>query len=179
VKASERLETARLVLRRPAVKDVKTMFARYSSDPDVTRFLGWPRHQSPADTRKFIRFSDAEWHHWPAGPYLVCSRETGALLGSTGLSFETPYRAVTGYALAKDSWGHGYATEALQAMVEVARSVGVRRLYALCHTEHCASWRVLEKCGFIREGILRCHSEFPNLAPSEICDVLCYAKVLP
>ena len=114
MKASERLETARLVLRRPAVKDVKTMFARYASDPDVTRFLGWPRHQSTADTRKFLRFSDAEWHHWPAGPYLVSSRETGALLGSTGLSFETPYRAVTGYALAKDSWGHGYATEALQ-----------------------------------------------------------------
>src|SRR5437016_5736815 len=80
---------------------------------------------------------------------------------------------------ANDSWGHGYATEARQAMVELARSVGVRRLYALCHTEHRASWRVLEKCGFVREGILHSHSEFPNLTPREICDVLCYAKLLP
>lgn len=26
-----------------------------------------------------------------------------------------------------------------------------------------ASWRVLEKCGFAREGVLQRHSEFPNL----------------
>lgn len=178
MKASERIETARLVLRRPLKTDLEDIFARYASDPDVTRFVSWPRHASLADTQAFFAFSEAEWNRWPAGPYLVHSRADGMLLGSTGLAFERQYRASTGYVLAKDSWGNGYATEALKAMVETARMVGVRRLYAVCHVEHRASWRVLEKGGFLREGILHRHAKFPNLIPDGPFDVFCYALVL-
>ena len=62
-------------------------------------------------------------------------------------------------------------------MVAISSDVGLRRLYALCHPDHPASWRVLEKCGFTREGLLRRHSEFPNLRPGEPGDVLCYVRV--
>ena len=175
---AETLETSRLLLRRPRAGDAEILFARYASDPDVTRFVSWPRHETIADTRGFLAFSDAEWERWPAGPYLVLSRADGTLLGSSGLGFETPYRAATGYVLARDAWGCGYATEALRAMVGLAPRVGVQRLYALCHVEHRASERVLEKCGFEREGILRRHAEFPNLAPGVAADVLCYANIL-
>jgi RimJ/RimL family protein N-acetyltransferase len=126
----------------------------------------------------FLKFSDAEWDRWPAGPYLVFARADGALLGGTGLGFETPLRAVTGYVLAKDAWGQGYATEALTAMVDLACRFGIVRLYAICHSEHRASSRVLEKGGFSREGTLRRHTEFPNLSPGEPCDVFCYARIL-
>ena len=175
--APERLETARLSLRRPSLADADTVFSRYASDPDVTRFLGWPRHRSTEDTRRFLEFSESEWRRWPAGPYLIESRDDRRLVGSTGLGFETPFRAATGYVLAKDAWGLGYATEALQAIVALAPALGVRRLYALFHPEHLASQRVLEKCGFDRESLLQCHSEFPNLKPGEPCDVLCYVRV--
>jgi RimJ/RimL family protein N-acetyltransferase len=177
LKAPERVETARLFLQRPRTIDPEAIFRRYASDPDVTRFMAWPRHRSLADTQAFLAFSEAEWDRWPAGPYLVWSRADGTLLGSTGLAFETPYRASTGYVLAKDAWGKGYATEALQAMVETAHTVGVRRLYAICHTEHRASWRVLEKGGFLREGVLHRYIEFPNLRSGELSDVFCYALV--
>ena len=115
----------------------------------------------------------------PAGPYLVESLADGRLLGSTGLSFETSYRASTGYVLARDSWGMGYATESLRAMMEVARGLGVERLYALCHIAHPASARVLEKNGFVLESTLRRHSVFPNLDEDRPSDVSCYALVEP
>jgi RimJ/RimL family protein N-acetyltransferase len=108
---------------------------------------------------------------------LIESRNDGRLLGSTGLSFETPFRAATGYVLARDSWGLGYATEALRAIVALAENLGVRRLYALCHPDHPVSQRVLEKCGFEREGMLRKYSIFPNLHPDEPWDTVCYARV--
>lgn len=177
MKAPASIETERLLLRRPQADDAVAVFERYASDPEVTRFVGWPRHKSLEETRAFLAFSEAQWERWPAGPYLIVSREEGVLLGSTGLGFETPYRAATGYVLAKDAWGRGYATEALRAMVDVASRVGVRRLYALCHPEHRSSWRVLEKCGFGREGTLRCYAEFPNLEPGIPADVFCYATV--
>jgi ribosomal-protein-alanine N-acetyltransferase len=173
----ERVETARLVLRKPEVADAEGVFSRYASDPEVTRFLSWPRHRSLDETRAFLEFSSAEWDQWPVGPYLIESRDRSKLFGGTGLAFETPFRAATGYVLAKDAWGVGYATEALGGVVAVAAELGVRRLYALCHPDHPASRRVLEKCGFQREGVLRRHSEFPNLEPGKASDVLCYARV--
>jgi RimJ/RimL family protein N-acetyltransferase len=85
---------------------------------------------------------------------------------------------MTGYVLAKDVWGWGYATEALAAMVDVAAGIGVVRIYALCHPQHRASWHVLEKCGFERDLRWTRQMEFPNLARGVSQDVLCYARVL-
>lgn len=143
----------------------------------MTRYLSWPTHRSIDDTRRFLELSESEWQRWPAGPYLIESRDDRRLLGSTGFGFETPFRAATGYVLARDAWGLGYATEALQALVALAPDLGVLRFHALCHPEHAASRRVLEKCGFDRECLHRGHSEFPNLKSGEPFDVLCYARV--
>ncbi len=174
----ERLDTERLVLRRPRPADAQAIFARYSSDPEVTRFLGWSRHTVVEHTLDFLQFSDLEWQRWSAGPYLIESRQTGVLLGGTGLSFETSYRAATGYVLARDAWGCGYATEVLRAMTDIACGTSAWRLYALCHPDHEPSRRVLEKCGFLREGLLRRYAEFPNLRPGGPEDVLCYVRIL-
>src|SRR5882672_10643929 len=111
-RAPEHLETARLTLRRPGAGDADAIFSRFASDPEVTRYVGWPTHRSAADTRAFLEFSDDHWQRWPAGPYLAWSQTDGTLLGSSGLMFETPQRAATGYVLAADSWRMGYATEA-------------------------------------------------------------------
>jgi RimJ/RimL family protein N-acetyltransferase len=173
----QRLETERLVLRPPQRKDADAIFA-FASDPEVTRFLGWPRHTSLDDTRAFLDVSTAEWSQWPVGPLLIESRADGRVLGSTGLSFETPYRAVTGYVVARPYWGNGFASEALQAVVALASQVGVQRLYALCHVAHPASARVLERCGFELEGVLRRYLEFPNLEDQTPQDVCCYARCL-
>lgn len=188
-KAPENIETARLVLRRPMLSDASDIFRRYASDPVVTRLLGWPRHRTLEDTIEFLKLSDSEWDQWPAGPYLVFSKEHGLLLGSTGLgAFQTNTNtAETGYVLAKDSWGKGYATEVLQAMVEVASLVGVKQLRALVHPDNSASQHVLEKCDFERQDdVTKCFEhEFPNLDSTNRASnggnmqkVFCYSKAL-
>jgi RimJ/RimL family protein N-acetyltransferase len=177
-KAAERIETDRLELARPSAADVQEIFDRYASDADVVSYLSFPRHRSITDTRAFLSISDREWLECPAGPYLIRSRTDGLLLGSTGLSLETKWRAMTGYVLAKDSWGRGYATEALAAMVALARQLDVIRLYALCHPAHRSSQRVLDKCGFVREGTWQRHSVFPNLDPTAPVDTCCYTIIL-
>jgi [ribosomal protein S5]-alanine N-acetyltransferase len=177
MKAPARILTTRLELTRPEGRDARAIFERYASDPDVTRFLGWPRHRSVADTETFLKFSADEWDRWPAGPYLIWSRTDRQLLGSTGFAFTVRDQAATGYVLAKDAWGKGYATEALSAVVDVAHQIGVVRLYALCHPDHGASWRVLEKCRFERDQTWSGRVEFPNLAPGVLQDVVCYQRL--
>ncbi len=177
VRAPRHVETARLVLCEPRTVDAALIFERYASDSDVTRFLGWRRHQSVSETQAFLDFSAQEWERWPAGPYLIQSRTDGQLLGGTGFGFDARDAAATGYVLAKDAWGKGYATEALGAIVDIAPQIGITRLYALCHPEHRASWHVLEKCGFARDARFR-QTEFPNLAPGILQDALCYTMAL-
>ena len=175
MKAPQRIETNRLVLRKPTLADAEAVFTRYASDADVTKFMGWPRHESIEETRVFLAFSDAEWERWPAGPYLIESAADGQLLGAAGLRFHTPRIAVTGYVLAQDAWGYGYATEALSAVVTVAMDVGVHQLSATCHSENLGSVRVLEKCGFVRAKLPGL-AEFPNLSPGQALDCLLYLK---
>jgi RimJ/RimL family protein N-acetyltransferase len=175
-KFKEEIETARLALRKPQLADAEAIFSRFAADPEVTRYMSWPRHRSLDDTRAFLDFSDAEWMAGPAGPYLIFSRETGQLLGSTGLSFKSPSQALTGYVLARDAWGNGFATESLHAMVELARELGVHQLEAVCHIEHRASAHVMEKCGFVCKGVERVHTEFPNLSPGIRTDVWHYVR---
>jgi [ribosomal protein S5]-alanine N-acetyltransferase len=177
MKGPRTIETERLLLRKPTIHDAEAILERYASDPVVTRYMSWATHHSIADTCAFLAWSEADWELWPAGSYLVFSREAkDLLLGGTGLAFRTPIIAVTGYVFAQDAWGKGLATESLQAMVALAQQTAVRRLEAVCHVEHRASAHVLEKCGFECEGIERQHTEFPNLAPGVKSDVLSYMR---
>jgi ribosomal-protein-alanine N-acetyltransferase len=178
MKAPPLVETPRLVLSAPVTGDAEAVFHRYASDDDVTRYLGWPKHRTVADTQGFLAFSAVQWEREGAGPYLIWARSDGRLLGSTGLGLELGGQASTGYVLARDAWGKGYATEALTAVMEVATDIGVRRLYALCHPQHQASWRVLEKCRFERDGSWNRQVEFPNLAAGTAQHVLCYRRGL-
>lgn len=53
-------------------------------------------------------------------------------------------------------WGKGYATEAVGRVVETAfRKFSAHRVQATCWVKNQGSARVLEKCGFRREGRLR------------------------
>jgi [ribosomal protein S5]-alanine N-acetyltransferase len=173
----EEVETQRLRLRRPTLKDAEAIFRRYASVPEVTRYLAWPTHRTVADTEDFILGSDKAWSEDGAGPYLVLSQD-GVLLGGSGLALHTPQSAETGYVFAQDAWGRGYATEVVQRVVLLAfRIPSLSRLRALCHLENAASRRVLEKAGFVLEEVLRNHSVFPNCGLPNAVDVCSYARV--
>jgi RimJ/RimL family protein N-acetyltransferase len=142
-KALQSIATARLTLRRPVIGDAGAIFTRYASDPAVTRYLSWPTHRSRADTEAFLAYADREWETSPAGTFLIFDKSDDRLLGSTGLSFPTATETITGYVLAQDSWGKGFATEALTAMVELAESLEARRISAGCHVDNVASRQIL------------------------------------
>ena len=73
------------------------------------------------------------------------------------LHFDWPCRrAEVGYALARPFWGQGLASEATAALVEYGfETLDLHRLEAQLDPRNEASTRVLERQGFIREGLLR------------------------
>lgn len=159
---NSRIETDRLLLTRPHREHAAAIFTRYSSDPEVTRYLSFRCHQSIAEAQAFVDGSEAEWARHGYGPLLAWSRETGELVGGSGIHRRDAGYVETGYLLARDAWGRGYATEIVGAMIALARDLGIPALIAHCHVDHRVSAHVLEKCGFAVAGIVSGH--FPNLA---------------
>lgn len=59
--------------------------------------------------------------------------------------------------------GKGYATQACKLGVVYLQSLGITRIRTTPHIGNHASIRVLERCGFISQGILKAHAVFPAL----------------
>ena len=86
------------------------------------------------------------------GPWQVIERETGLLVGGAGFKGAPDDEGVVeiGYGLAPVARGRGLAAEAVAALVEHARSRGVRTIRAEVDVANGPSLRVLERLGFAR-----------------------------
>lgn len=176
------IETQRLILRTATPDDIEAIFVGWASDPTATRYMSWPRHTSRAETKAFLDHCEAQWAAVSVGPCLVALRDTGELIGGSGLALTAdPAVAEIGYILAPQHWGHGYATETVRALVDWARSLGLQRLHASIHPANTASVNVLRKCGFTPDEHACAKVRFPNLAQDEATDALsfCLALTIP
>jgi ribosomal-protein-alanine N-acetyltransferase len=83
----------------------------------------------------------------------------GLFVGSVGINPQTGWRdhlGEIGYWVAEEYWGKGIATAALSQMTDYGfTNRQFRKLYAPVLSPNIASMRVLEKCGYTREGILK------------------------
>jgi ribosomal-protein-alanine N-acetyltransferase len=84
-----------------------------------------------------------------------------ALLGGCGFDgfqIGKSHRAEVGYWLAKPFWGRSIMTAVVQRVCQHAfEEFGLVKITAHVFTYNPASARVLEKCGFQEEGLLRKH----------------------
>ncbi|WP_202623269.1 GNAT family N-acetyltransferase [Alkalibacterium sp. MB6] len=72
------------------------------------------------------------------------------------------FRIEIGYELSKDLWGRGLASEAVEAIIHYGfKELGLQRIEALIEPPNRSSRRLVEKLGFVREGLLR-NYEFTN-----------------
>ena len=170
------IETARLRLRPPVLDDAEAIFARYASDPQVTRYLIWSAHETAEMTRGFLQRCLAVWEDGSAFPWVIEGRQDGQLIGMIELRIEG-HSADLGYVLARPCWGQGFATETTRAIVTWALAQpAIYRVWAVCDVENAASAHVLEKAGMQREGCLRRWMLRPDLSDIPR-DCWCYSVV--
>jgi aminoglycoside 6'-N-acetyltransferase len=146
------LETPRLVMRRSVSADADAISA-YRSDPEVHVHQGWG-HTDPDRVRADIEEmltrlpgEDGGWVQWS-----VFEREGGRLVGDVGLcpADGEPGVIKVGYTIAPAAQGHGYATEAVTALVDYAFTMlGAEVARAYADEGNTASRRVMEKVGMV------------------------------
>ena len=173
----EVFETARLRLRQPLLAtDPEKIFTSYATDAAVCRYLIWQPHESVAVTRRFIEECITSWQAGDRLPYIIVEKSSETLLGMLEARRQD-HKLEIGYVLARAHWGQGFMPEAVNALTRCALAQpNIFRVQATCDVENAASTRVLEKCGFVREGRLARYLIHPNLSP-EPRDCFLFARV--
>ena len=139
------IETRRLLLRRFSEEDLDDFVALHS-DPAVTRFIQ-PLDRAGAEER--LLKDGVEWHERGYGMLAVLDVASGAFLGRAGLKYWPQFgETELGWALRRDAWGNGYATEAARASVEWAfANFEMPYLTAMINRQNRRSIAVAERLG--------------------------------
>ncbi|TGX80426.1 N-acetyltransferase [Palleniella muris] len=142
-------ETDRLVLRSWKPEDLP-YFAAINSNPQVMKYF--PALLTDEETETFYSRIQDEFKRNGWGLYAVELKETGAFIGYVGLhkiGFDAEFTPgiEIGWRLVADCHNKGYATEAARKVLELAREIGMTRLYSFTAVVNKPSERVMQKIG--------------------------------
>lgn len=151
------LETPRLLLRQPALPDAPAVFALHA-DPEAMRWWSTPPWTDPAAGTAWVDDRRAANASGEALTLMLEDRSAGGVLGTATLFHwhRTCRRAELGYQLSRPHWGRGLMREALDALLDWAFvEAELIRVEADVDPRNLASCGLLERLGFVREGLLR------------------------
>ncbi|WML49215.1 GNAT family N-acetyltransferase [Neobacillus sp. PS3-34] len=160
------LETKRLKLVELKKEHAMDFFAILSLD-EVTRHYGMDKLASVEDAEHIIELMQTNYVEKRGCRWGIVLKETGELIGTAGLNalMLKNKRAEIGYEIHPEHWRKGYASEALRGILEYSfTSLGLERMGAVVYPENQASYQLLEKLGFQKEGMLRKYMHQNNKA---------------
>ena len=154
-----------VVLLRPwRTQDVPGKLMAFG-DPLIHQFA-WSRTTAytEADARDyFIEQEEARLRGDAVAVALAAPDDDAVVLGGASLYDvdRAQGRAGIGYWVAAEARGRGVATHAVRLLAGWGFSaLGLARIELTCGPNNLASQRVAERCGFVREGVLRSHQVF-------------------
>lgn len=147
------LNTERLVMRGFRDDDLDA-WAAISADPETTRWVGDPDGLSRESTWRLIAYMLGHWELRGYGQWALVERDTGELVGRTGLLYPEGWPGLEiGWLVGRSHWGRGFAPEAGRAVLEWAHTaLGVDHVISLIEDANERSQRVAEKLGMTMEG---------------------------
>lgn len=162
------MEVPQITLRPFGVSDADDLLSW--CDDRVTRNLRWNRLASKEEALTFIKDICIP-HPWRRS--ICLSNRSIGFVSIFPESGENNFKAYIGYGLGVEYWNKGVATEAVKlAVAQVFKDLnGLVRLQAHVFPDNFASQRVLEKAGFMKEGMLRSS----EVIKGEIRDVVVYS----
>ncbi|MHC9417214.1 GNAT family N-acetyltransferase [Sphingomonas citri] len=151
---TQRLATARLALRARVPDDAESLFAAMGDATAMTWWSHAPAESVAALRERFIARDDGSWRTWA-----VTRADDDVAIGFVAAGEKRAGVIEIGYLLVPAAQRHGYAREAVGAVIDQLFAEGYRRVFADTDPENVGSNRLLEALGFRREGLLRAEWE--------------------
>ena len=151
-----KLETKRLILRKPTSDDIDDIF-QYAKEEEVARFTRFKAHKTLQDTKMFMQIVKQKHQNKTALTLLLELKENSKVIGS--ISFQKissdDERAEIGFALSKKYWSCGLMTEAIQKFLEFGfKKIKFNRIEAFSNIENFRSTSLLNTF-MQKEGVLK------------------------
>ena len=145
------LRTERLLLRRHVAEDAKPLHENFGQDPVMFEYSGWNPYATPemaaGTVAEFIAgYEDPRTYAWAI-------THDGRLVGTIGAyDYDAEKNAIeVGLSIEKASWGKGFATEAVGAVLRyLAHDEGIATITAWCAADNIGSQRAMEKAGMAK-----------------------------
>lgn len=156
----ETLETPDLILREIRPEDADAYF-ELCSDPKVMGTWGMPVHKDKIETLKLIEHLQQALREERMIRWAITPKGSDRLIGDVGFwrFVRERSRAETGAKLSRDFWSGGLMTQALAAVVDFGFSkMELNTIEANVDPGNPGAVRLVEKVGFVKEGLLREHS---------------------
>jgi len=150
------LTTERLTLSVPEARDIPRIL-EYAKNPVISRnLLTFPHPYYEKDAIFWINLANQCHQNGEGYIFAIRSKEDGLLMGGIGLDVNKLHnRAEVGYWLGEPHWGKGYATEGTLEMIRFGfETLGLNKITSAHFDYNPGSGRVIEKSGFIKEGLL-------------------------
>lgn len=151
------LETDRLILRQVTNDDANSLLT-YLSDMDVMKYYGLEPFSSIDDALDEIAWYQSLFEKGTGIRWGISLKGQDDIIGSCGFLNRAAAhcRAELGYELNKEHWGKGIASEAIKTIIAYGfEQMHLQRIQALIEIPNIPSQKLLERQGFIREGLLR------------------------
>ncbi len=146
------------VYLRPINSDDWQMILDIKSD--IGNLLQLTTKLSPMSRDAAVLWTKKVSESFDAQKFSIIENSTNYPIGYIGFNNLDIIEGHTGFAfqIMRDSQGQGYGTEALNLFIEYAfRYLGIRKVFTHILASNSASTKVVEKCGFKIEGVLRKH----------------------
>lgn len=149
LKNNATIPTERLLLRRFRDSDAEDVLS-YAGDELTVKYLTWEGIKTLEQAKDIIHS-----FYCREGVYAIELKENGHCIGAINLHVKPEHeKAGFGYVLNRKYWNHGYMTEALLAILEMAfEKLELNRVEATHYVGNEGSGRVMEKCGLMKEGL--------------------------
>lgn len=171
------LQSSRVRLRRFAQSDVPDLFGMFS-DAQFMRYWSCPPYVSIAQAQELFDRKDRGVSAGEFNEWAITLPENDRLIGHCTIFSinKGQRRAEVGYGIGRPYWGNGYAQDAMHLMLDFAfSSLGLHRLEADVDPRNVGSVNLLDRLGFVREGLLRERWHVNG----EICDSAIYGLLAP
>ena len=147
------IETGRLILRPMYAGDIPSL-KEWMTDPSIYAY--WGRRPGTTDR------NSAQLFEKKPKPSLsfhlgIAEKSSGKVIGELWIyKIENCRMAAAAIRLSRTCQNKGYGREALWAMTDFCfRHTELQRIYAEADVRNIASWKMLEACGYRREGMIR------------------------
>ncbi len=162
------LHGERVMLRVWRREDAEAMFD-FFSDPDFTRYWSRAVYADVAEVRSYIDLQLADLARFEFYPWAITQHGDDTPIGTCtlfGIDRDNR-RCMLGYGLRPATQGRGLGREAVKLAINFAfEEVGLHRIETDIDPRNERSWRLVERLGFQREGLLRQRWHVNN----EVCD---------